>query len=183
MPNYRRARVPGGTYFFTVVTHGRAPFLTRDVARQSLHEAIDEIRDHHPFTLDAIVLLPDHLHAIWTLPRGDVDYSTRWRLIKKSFTQRYLARGGSERAKSTSRSLQGERGIWQRRFWEHCCEDELDLKRCVDYLHLNPVKHQLVDRVSNWPWSSFHRYVERGEYEPTWGGSTELFGDEWRRFE
>jgi len=183
MPNYRRAAVSGGTYFFTVVSYNRRPILDTPLARSCLRAAIRETRAIQPFSLDAIVLLPDHLHAVWTLPRGDVDYSNRWRLIKRIFTRSFLAAGGGEQEPSVSRAVQGERGIWQRRFWEHTCRDETDLRRCVDYLHLNPVRHDLVSHVADWPWSSFHRYVRLGHYDQAWGGSPELFGDEWRSFE
>lgn len=130
------------------------------------------MRSRNPFSLDAIVLLPDHLHTVWTLPSGDENFSTRWRQIKTLFTKQWLAEGGDEVAQSLSRDIKRERGVWQRRFYEHTCQDEADLKRCVDYLHANPLKHGLVDRVVDWPWSSFHRYVRLGEY-----------GDEWKQFE
>ncbi len=171
MPNYRRNYVPGGTYFFTVVTHQRRPILTSSLARNCLREAIKTVRDERPFELSAIVLLPDHLHAVWTLPRGDADYSTRWSHLKAEFTRSYLTTGGTEADRSESRERQGERSIWQRRFWEHTCRDEGDLKRLVDYVHWNPRKHGLVDRVKEYRWSSFHRFVRLGEYEEVWGGT------------
>ena len=171
MADYRRNYVPGGTYFFTVVTAGRRPILTTDLGRECLREAIDEIKAKSPFTLFAIVLLPDHLHSVWILPRGDADYSTRWRQIKEKFTRRYLERGGTEATVSDSRRKKSERGIWQRRFWEHTVRDEDDLKRCVDYVHWNPRKHNLAERVQDWPWSTFHRFVEEGEYDLDWGGT------------
>jgi putative transposase len=183
MPNYRRAFVSGGTFFFTVATHQRRAFLTTPLARSCLRNSFRLVRERLPLAIEAIVLLPDHLHCVWSLPPGDSDYPDRWRQIKSLFTREYLSRGGSEAGTSLSRALHGERGIWQRRYYEHTVRDELDLKRCVDYLHLNPVKHRLVERVSNWPWSSFHRYVRLGEYSADWGGSSELFGDEWARCE
>jgi putative transposase len=122
-----------------------------------------------PFELTAMVLLPDHLHAIWTLPEGDVQYPLRWKLIKEKFTNQWLARGGREGVRSTSRKRSGERAVWQRRCWEHVCRDEDDLKRFLDYLHWNPVKHGYVKRVRDWKWSSFHRYVRLGEYDLAWG--------------
>ena len=118
-----------------------------------------------------MVLLPDHLHTIWTLPRGDADYSSRWRRIKAEFTDAYLAAGGRELPVSPSRKKRGERGIWQRRFWEHVVRDEDDLKRCVDYCHWNPRKHGLVERVRDWEYSTFHQFVERGEYDLDWGST------------
>ena len=183
MANYRRALVPGGTFFFTVVTHQRRPVFAEPLARQLLRVAFREVKAKRPFHVDAIVLLPDHLHCVWSLPLGDADYPTRWRQIKKRFTQQYLVEGFSETPVSDGRNRQGDRGVWQRRYYEHMVRDEQDLKRCVDYLHLNPVKHRLVERVSDWPWSSFHRYVRLGEYSADWGGSPMLFGDEWLRVE
>jgi putative transposase len=113
--------------------------------------------------------MPDHFHTVWTLPRGDSAYPTRLRRIKEEFTQSYLAQGGSEAPISASRDEKGERGIWQRRYWEHTVLDEDDLKRCVDYVHWNPKKHGYVTNVRDWPWSSFHRYVVLGEYTQDWG--------------
>jgi putative transposase len=169
--NYRRYYVPGGTYFFTVVTFARRPFLTSDMARPLLRQAIDDVREQRPFTVVAWVLLPDHLHAVWTLPPGDADYSRRWQAIKENFTKPYLATGGCEGVRSRSRRRRRERAVWQRRFWEHTVEDEDDLVACVDYVHWNPVKHGLVSRVRDWPWSTFHRFVSAGHYEIDWGRS------------
>ncbi len=171
MSEYRRWFVPGGTYFFTLVTHQRRPFLTSELGRQTLREAIAEVRVDRPLSIIAMVLLPEHIHAVWTLPQGDADYSTRWRRIKGCFTRDYLAAGGEEGVSSTSRAKRKERAVWQRRFWEHACGDEDDLKRCVDYVHWNPVKHGLVRRVRDYPWSSFHRFVHAGEYLIEWGGT------------
>ena len=171
MPQYRRNFVPGGTYFFTVATAQRRAILTTDLGRECLHEALKDVHRRSPFDLVAIVLLPDHLHAVWTLPPGDVEYPTRWRQIKEQFTRSYLGRGGTEITRSNSRISKGERGIWQRRFWEHTVRDENDLRRCVNYLHWNPRKHNLAQRVQDWPWSGFHRFVELGEYDLLWGGT------------
>jgi putative transposase len=170
MPNYRRNHVPGGTYFFTVVTYQRRKFLTDDLARTCLHEAIHEIQEKSPFDIVAIVLLPDHFHTVWTLPRSDTNYPRRLRRVKEQFTRRYLKAGGTELHQDKSRLTHGQRGIWQRRFWEHTIRDEADLKNCVDYIHWNPMKHRLVRRVKDWPWSSFHRFVKLGEYSSNWGG-------------
>ena len=184
MPNYRRWKIPGGSFFFTAVTASRRPILTTDLGRKSFHEALDEVRAEKPFELFAIVLLPDHLHCIWNLPVGDLDFSSRWADVKAAFTKKHLAGGGAEAPISASRRKKGERGVWQRRFWEHFVRDEDDLKRCVDYLHYNPVKHGLVRNVKDWPWSSFHRYVALGEYAENWGSAMQiphdpaLFGDE-----
>ncbi len=169
MPEYRRWYVPGGTFFFTLVTYNRRPILCADVARRCLHEAIDKVRNAWPFQTVAIVLLPDHLHAVWTLPPGDADYSVRWKLIKAEFTRQYLGTCGREVPPTVSRLRHGERAVWQRRFWEHTVRDESDLKRCVDYIHWNPKKHGHVVAIRDWHWSSFHRFVSLGEYELDWG--------------
>jgi putative transposase len=169
MPDYRRWYVPGGTFFFTLVTEHRRAILATDLARRCLREAIDEVRGKRPFDLLAVALLPDHLHAIWTLPLGDGDYPMRWKQIKEQFTRRYLRAGGQEVPISASRRRHQECGIWQRRYWEHSVRDEEDLKRCVDYIHWNPKKHGHVASVREWRWSSFHRFVALGEYSLDWG--------------
>ncbi len=183
MPNYRRLFVPGGTYFFTLVTHQRRSFLTEMSARRCLRRAFREVRKRRRFVLDAFVLLPDHLHCVWTLPSGDANYSVRWRQIKMRFTQMYLESGGVDAGVSNSRARKGERGVWQSRYFEHTVRDEKDLKHCIDYAHTNPLKHGLVSRVRDWPWSSFRRYVHLGEYSLEWGSSPEFYGDEWLRYE
>jgi putative transposase len=134
-----------------------------------LHEALRLERQKRPFELNAIVLLPDHVHTVWTLPGPDQDYSVRWQRIKETFTRLFLRAGGSEGHRSGSRTRHRERAIWQQRFWEHTCRDEADWARFLDYLHWNPVKHGLAARVGDYPWSSFHRFVERGVYDPNWG--------------
>jgi putative transposase len=171
MSDYRRWFLAGGTYFFTVVTYNRQPILCDDLARDCLRKAIETVRKTRAIEIVAFVLQPNHLHAVWALPPGDGDYSTRWRRIKEEFTQAYLSRGGRELTISAPRARRAERGVWQRRFWEHSVRDEEDLKRCVDYVHWNPKKHGLVPNVRDWPWSSFHRYVAAGEYEVNWGAT------------
>jgi putative transposase len=166
---YRRNYVAGGTYFFTVNTYRRRRMLVKPLARRCLREALTVIQGNWPFEIVAIVLLPDHLHSVWTLPPGDDKYSLRWRRIKEEFTRKFLAGGGKELPQSASRLRQGYRGVWQKRFWEHTCADEDDLKRCVDYTHWNPKKHGLAANVRDWPWSSFHRFVKMGEYPADWG--------------
>ena len=177
MPNYRRYFVPGGSFFFTVVTHERRRFLTTDLARQCLREAISGIQKRFPFENFAIVLLPDHLHAIWNMPPGDANYSLRWRRIKEEFTRSFCAAGGLEGYRSPSRRKRQERGVWQRRFWEHVIRDEGDLERHFDYIHYNPVKHRLVQRPADWPYSTFRQYVKRGFYSLDWGSSPMSFAD------
>ena len=159
MTSYRRNIVPGATYFFTVnIADRRLPLLTNNIGM--LRNAIRYTRLRHPFAIDAIVILPDHLHAIWTLPQGDADFATRWRLIKSAFSRSLSA----DELVTPSRFRKGERGIWQRRYWEHTMRDERDYVRHVDYIHFNPVKHGHVGDVSRWPHSSFHRYVRLGLY-------------------
>jgi len=165
MPNYRRAWVPGGTWFFTVNLLRRRgnDLLVRHV--DALREVVAAVKRRHPFTIQAFVVLPDHLHCVLELPHGDADFALRWRLIKSDFSKR-IAR---TEARSASRAARGERGIWQRRFWEHCIRDEPDFAAHVNYVHINPFKHGLVDRVVDWPHSTFHRWVERGAYPTDWG--------------
>ncbi len=169
MPDYRRWYVPGGTFFFTLVTCDRRRFLADEPARTSLRRAIEEVRNKLPFEITAMVLLPDHLHAVLTLPADDNNYPLRWKRIKELFTRNYLTAGGSEVAPNASRQRSGERGVWQRRYWEHTVEDDDDLKQCVDYVHWNPKKHGYVSNVRDWPWSSFHRFIQAGEYTLDWG--------------
>lgn len=171
MANYRRCYIPGGSYFFTLVTERRAPILANDEARDLLRSAIRTCQQQWPFSVDALVLLPDHLHAIWTLPPGDSNYSKRWRFVKKYFTQHWLVADGAEQLVSLSKQRQRRCGIWQRRFWEHALRDECDYARHLDYLHYNPVKHGLVPTVANWPYSSFHRFVSEGLYPSHWGAN------------
>ena len=164
MTDYRRYFVPGGTYFFTVTLAARSlPLLTENIT--ALRHAFRNVRTEMPFVVDAIVVLPDHLHTIWVLPPGDPDFSTRWKKIKAAFS-RQLPR--IER-RSESRTQKGERGIWQRRFWEHALRDEADWRRHMDYIHFNPVKHGHTRRTADWPYSSFHRYVKLGVYPHEWG--------------
>ena len=174
MSHYRRYFVAGGTYFFTVVTYDRRPILTSDFGRQMLRNAVEEIQQSHPFTLFANILLPDHWHLIMQLPRGDSRYSVRMKRIKESFTREWLAHGLPEAQVTKAQLANGERGIWQPRFWEHLIEDVDDLERHVDYIHWNPRKHGLVKRVQDWQWSSFHRFVVEGHYDIGWGGEEPL---------
>jgi putative transposase len=164
MTNYRRSRIAGATYFFTVNLADRSQaLLTQHIAL--LRSAFEYTRERHPFVVDAIVVLPEHMHAIWTLPDGDSDFALRWRLIKTVFS-RGLPHGEH---RSHSRQSKGERGIWQRRYW-----DEADFSRHVDYIHINPLKHGLVKRVGDWPHSSFHRYVRAGILPMDWAGDAEV---------
>jgi len=173
MPNYRRAFIPGGTWFFTVNLLERRgnDLLVREI--DCVREVVQRVRRHYPFRIDAWVVLPDHLHCIWTLPPGDSDFSTRWRLIKSGFSR---ALPKTER-RSEARCNAGERGIWQRHYWEHFIRDEADFERHADYVHVNPLKHGWVKWVIDWPYSTFHRYVEQGIYPPNWCGDLSVVVD------
>ena len=168
MPEYRRTYVPGGTLFFTLVTDERAPILATPEARVCLRAAITQTQARWLFEIRAVVLLPDHLHTIWTLPDGDADFSRRWAFLKKQFTRAWLAGGGAEQATSRSRQRNRRRGVWQRRFWEHAIRDEADFVRHCDYIHYNPVKHGLVGCPHDWAYSTFRRFVQEKRYEPDW---------------
>jgi len=168
MPNYRRAFRPGGTFFLTLVTECRAPIFARKFARTLLHAAIEKCRFHHPFNLDAIVLLPDHFHILLTLPERDSNYSIRVSNMKSLFTRYFLTAGGEEQTRSASRLRQRARGVWQRRFWEHTVRDQLDLNNHLDYIHYNPVKHNYSRCPHEWPHSSFRRFVAEKRYDHNW---------------
>ena len=172
MPNYRRAFVPGGCWFFTVNLLDRRQTLLVDRIAD-LREAVAATRQAHGFEIAAFVVLPDHLHAIWTLPPDDSDFSMRWRLIKSRFAK---ALPRDER-RSAVRVARNERGIWQRRFWEHLIRDEADYARHVEYCWINPLKHGLVDRERDRPHSSFHRDVRAGLVSIDWGGEIDTVGD------
>jgi len=164
MPQYARSHVPGGTFFFTVaLLERRRNLLVERV--EDLRDAFRAVRAKRSFEINAIVVLPDHLHCIWTLPPDDPDFSTRWRLIKTRFAAGIPA---GERL-SIRRAAKGERGIWQRRFWEHTIRDEADYAAHVDYIHFNPVKHGYARRAADWPHSSFHRFVADGLLSADWG--------------
>jgi putative transposase len=165
---YRRADGAGGTWFFTANLADRtADTLVRHI--DDLREALNKVKTAHPFSIVAMVVLPEHLHAIWRLPPDDADYPLRWALFKAGFSRR-VARG--ERI-SPSRVAKRERGIWQRRYWEHQIRDEGDLARHVDYIHYNPVKHGWVARALDWPHSTLHGYIERGMMPRDWGGGAD----------
>jgi putative transposase len=169
MPQYIRAFVPGGTFFFTVtLLERRRKLLTEHI--DVLREIFKSARRRRPFTIEGIVILPDHLHCIWTLPVGDADFSTRWHDIKA----RFAAHIPKDERLSNRRRNKGERGIWQRRFWEHVIRDERDYERHMDYIHYNPVKHGYVTRVRDWPYSSFHRQVRDGMYNLDWAADADV---------
>jgi putative transposase len=164
---YRRAKTPGGTFFFTVVTYNRRNFLCIPENIVLLRQAFRKVMTHHPFKIEAIVILPDHLHCLWTLPTGDEDFSTRWRFIKSYFS--HHCEPTYQGQVSASRGRKGEKAVWQRRFWEHQIRDEADFIRHVEYIHYNPVKHGLVSAPIDWEYSSFRRYVRAGDYPADWG--------------
>jgi putative transposase len=169
---YRRADVAGGSYFFTVVTERRQPILTSPDTRAALREAIESVRIGRPFRIDAWVLMPDHLHTIWTLPADDADFPTRWRLIKTHVSRACGANHFRPEFLTARRNAKACCTIWQHRYWEHLLRDEDDMRYHFDYLHCNPVKHGLVSRVADWPWSSFHGYARAGVYDADWGGGS-----------
>ena len=169
MSKYLRAKTPGGLYFFTLITFDRGKFLTSNLARRILREVWKDVQNKHPFTVEAVCLLPEHLHCIWRLPEGDSDYPQRWRLIKGMFSRRYLKAGGKEGARNQSHLRKREAAIWQRRYWEHRIRDDEDFEKHFDYIHFNPVKHALVHRPQDWMWTSFHRYQRLGYYPHGWG--------------
>lgn len=165
MSRYRRAQVPGATYFFTVTLRNRrSDLLVRHI--NLLRDTVRATRERHPFHIDAWVVLPDHMHCVWTLPEGDPDFALRWKVIKFAFSKRLPK---TEVLTATQRS-RGERGIWQRRYWEHLIRDERDYRRHVDYVHLNPLKHGWVTHIADWPFSSFHQAVKAGIYPNGWCG-------------
>jgi putative transposase len=166
MSRYRRANIEGGVFFFTVALADRtSDLLVQHVDR--FRRMYQSVQERHPFESVAICILPDHIHAIWSLPEGEADFSSRWSLIKSGFS-----RGLSyEASRSASKIAKREKGLWQRRYWEHAIRDETDFERHVDYVHFNPVKHGYVSQVCDWPYSSFHRYVADGVLPSDWGGN------------
>jgi putative transposase len=166
MPDYRRNRVPGGTYFFTVNLLDRSSdLLVREI--DHLRNAVRQTRVQMPFHIDAWVVLPEHMHCLWTLPEGDSDFPRRWRAIKITFSKSLPAAGRPTK----TMPKRGERGIWQRRYWEHTIRDERDYASHMDYTHFNPVKHGLAGETADWPFSSFRRCVANGVYPESWLGT------------
>lgn len=169
--NYRRSRAKGGCFFFTVVTHQRNRLFSVEENINLLREAFKIVQAKYFFTIDAFVLLPEHLHCIWTLPENDNDFSNRWRLVKLYFSRR--CKKEFNLPVSASRQQKKEQGIWQRRFWEHQIRNDRDFSEHVDYIHYNPVKHGLVSAVKDWKYSTFHRYVAKRVCPVNWGGIKE----------
>jgi len=170
MVNYRRNFVPGGTFFFTITLADRRSSVLVDHV-DLLRNALRMARHERPFIIDSIVILPDHLHAIFTLPPGDSDFSGRWRRIKGHFSNALI-----DASMQLKRRPNGGLVLWQRRLWEHTVRDENDFVRHVDYIHFNPVKHAVVQRVRDWPYSSFHRFVRDGILPEDWAGDADEGG-------
>ena len=172
MSHFRRA-LTGSTFFFTLVAWRRRPILCDDAILTALRDAIHTVRARRPFTIDAWVQLPDHLHCIWTLPPDDTDFSQRWREIKHLVS--YVCRSYNDAApRSGVMKRRGESAIWQRRFWEHQIRDAHDFERHADYIHINPVRHGHVAHASLWPYSSFGKFVKEGRYPADWCGPVEM---------
>ncbi len=167
MTDYRRVYIEGATYFFTVNLAERENSALLIEHIDALRKAFRYVKKRRPFTIDAIVILPEHLHCIWTLPSDDSDYSTRWNLLKGHFSR--SIKTGEHCSKS--RIKRRERGLWQRRFWEHLIRDEKDFQQHIDYIHWNPVKHGWVKNIADWQYSSFHEFVKVGHYPKHWGHS------------
>ena len=177
MSNYRRSNTKGSTYFFTIVSFKRRKILCDEPMSQAMREAIKRVRQTHPFDIEAWVTLPDHIHALWTLPTTDSDFGKRWGLIKRYISKQCPEYAASTEMLSLSNIHRNETGIWQRRFWEHQIQDETDFIRHMDYIHFNPVGHSLVERVVDWPYSTFHRCVKQGIYSIDWASSQWVEGD------
>jgi putative transposase len=169
MQGYRRNRIPGATYFFTVNLLDRSSALLVDEIT-NLRASVVTIRQQHPFHIDAWVVLPDHMHCLWTLPEGDSDYPTRWRKIKAAFSHQTP----TPASRNKSRSQKHERDVWQRRYWEHTIRDDRDYTAHIDYVHFNPVKHGYVANVAAWPYSTFHRCVAKGLFPANWAAPSDL---------
>ncbi len=161
MSQYKRCYQPGGHYFFTLVTHQRKPLFANSANVKYLKTAINKVKTKYPFSLNAMVILPDHLHCLWKLPENDADYSTRWRLIKRYFSMEITAFINHHH----------EKEVWQRRFWEHLINNEEDWRKHMDYIHYNPVKHGWVKSPGEWEHSSFNYWVLKGFYDKDWGSS------------
>jgi len=159
MSNYRRSFTPGACFFFTVVTHKRINYFSNKSNINLLRKAFHYVKNKHPFAIEAIVVLPDHLHTLWQLPENDSNYSLRWRLIKHYVSSHI----------KTSSNHRREKQVWQRRFWEHEIRNEIDWRNHMDYIHYNPVKHGYVTLAQEWEYSSICKAMEKGWYDKSWG--------------
>lgn len=158
MSDYQRVYESGASYFFTVVTHQRRPIFASRSNVERLRDAFQFVRSKRPFTVEAIVVLPDHVHCIWTMSQ-DPDFSLRWQMIKTYFSRFSMPEPDSRTRKR----------VWQPRFWEHQIRDHEDYRRHLHYIHFNPVKHGYVPKPADWPYSSFGKFVRLGWYEQDWG--------------
>ena len=179
---YRRVLHAGATYFFTLVVHERAKLFADAANITRWRAAVAKVKSKRPFVIEGEVILPDHLHVLWTMPECDADYATRIRLVKTEFTKS-LALGDAGPSSNRSRAQKRERDVWQRRYWEHTIRDEIDFQVRLDYIHYNPVKHALVDRAADWPHSTFQAWVEKGTYDPWWGSNDMPPLPEWAQAE
>ena len=170
---YRRLYTPGGSFFFTVVTENRQPVFAEIEEINLLRNVFQGVMKRRPFQVDAIVILPDHLHCIWTLPPRDADYSTRWRLLKSGFTKKCHKKWHG--IPNPARIRKGQKAVWQQRFWEHQIRDQVDYNRHIDYIHYNPVKHGYVEKATDWPYSSLKYFIDQGILPNNWGNSEVTF--------
>jgi putative transposase len=169
MPEYRRIKQEGGIYFFTLVTYQRQELFASPEVRVLLMDTVDEVKKFHPFEMIAYCVMEDHVHLLWQMPMDDANYSMRIGLIKRRFSRKFVARYGQILPRTESQLKRQEMAIWQRRYWEHMIRDEQDLEQHIAYIHFNPVKHGLVNRVRDWDCSSFHDYVRVGFFDIDWG--------------
>ena len=177
MARYVRWRERGARYFFTLVTYRRRPLFRDEAARKLLHQTMETVRDRRPFDEFARVVLPDHLHCLWTLPDDDDDFPVRWRQIKAAFTRRYLHLGGPSLSEAARRRSKRYRGVWQPRYWEHRIRNEDEWYAYRDYIHLNPVKHGYVEDPRDWPWSSVHHHLKMGWLSENWESWSPIAAD------
>ena len=173
MPKYHRLKTSGACYFFTVVSYQRKPILCCDAIRNALHHGVKDTQQQMPFTIDAWVLMPDHMHCILTLPPMDDDYSKRWGLIKSQVSESCPQFTNQDHL-TNSQKKRHESTLWQRRFWEHQIRDQTDFNHHMDYIHYNPVKHGLCQQPNQWMWSTLHRYIKNGVYPPNWCPTDDL---------
>ncbi len=169
MADYRRIKIEGGTYFFTLVAYQRKKLFLKTKAIEIFFESLYHVQELHPFSNLAYCILPEHIHLLWKMPIDEANYSLRIGEIKKRFSKQFILEFGNPNSVAPIQKKRGETGIWQRRFWEHFIRDESDLIRHIDYIHYNPVKHGLVSQVKEWPASSFFDYVGAGYYDHDWG--------------
>jgi len=177
MSYYRRAKTAGSTYFFTVVSYRRQQILCDDSVRKALRKAIRDTQLKYPFTIEAWVLLPDHLHCIWMMPEGDAAFSRRWNLIKRRVSLACADQYKQNKWITASKKKHRESTLWQRRFWEHQIRDQQDFNRHLDYIHYNPVKHGLCEQPVLWPYSTLHRYIKEGKCSRDWAAHHSIFKD------